>query len=408
MRVVVKEDNASLARIEEKCINCGVCQKTCLENNNIGDNCINCGQCILTCPTGALVPKYVYQKVLNYINDTDYTVVVLTSPAVRVAIGDEFGFEAGAFLEGKMVGALKKLGFDYVFDTTFGADLTVMEEASELVSRLAKKQTLFTSCCPAWVSFMALKHPEDLDYLSTSKSPIAMLGAMVKTYFADFSNLNKEKIITVALAPCVAKKYEMKFNDDVDFVITTRELAMMMRECGIDFPNCIDQEFDKLLGTGSGAGLIFGSSGGVMEATLRTAYYMLNKEKAPDKFYELAEVRGQADFKETIVDMKGQKLKVAVLNKVANVEKYYSQLKNYDFVEVMACPTGCVGGGGQPLVASSQAALYQAKRQQSLYASDKENKLKESYANKDLQVAYSTYINKNKVNLHREKEKIPR
>lgn len=400
-RVEVKNDNLSLRRIEEKCINCGMCLKTCASINNLEKDCINCGQCILTCPTGALVPKFDYKDVLNYLFDTDKIMVVMTSPAVRVAIGDEFGFKPGEFLEGKMVSSLRALGFDYIFDTTFGADLTVMEEANELVQRINHNQRpMFTSCCPSWILYMKKYHLDDMKYVSTCKSPIAMQGAMIKTYFADLNEIPKDKIITVALTPCVSKKTEMAQYKDVDYVITTRELVMMLRECNIDFNNLQAQEFDRMLGKGSGAGLIFGASGGVMEASLRTAYYMLNKECAPENFYKLEEVRGEHDLKEAIIDMKVKSIKVAVVNKISNVEKYYDYLKNYDFVEVMSCPGGCIGGGGQPLVATNKMEEYRQERINSLYKDDEQNKVKESYTNPEIKDAYDVYINKEDVKLH--------
>lgn len=318
-----------------------------------------------------------------------------------MAIGDEFGFAPGDFLEGKMVSCLRALGFSYVFDTTFGADLTVMEEANEFIARIKNDgPTMFTSCCPSWVLFMEKYHKEDLSLLSSCKSPIAMQGAMIKTYFADLNDIPKEKIITVALTPCVSKKTEIAKFQDVNYVITTRELVMMLRECDIDFANLEDQSFDFLLGKGSGAGVIFGTSGGVMEATLRTAYYMLNKEKAPENFYNLMEVRGEKDIKEATINMKQRSIKVAVVNKISNVIKYYNFLKRYDFVEVMACPGGCIGGGGQPLVANNKMAEYRAERTKSLYENDNKCKVKDSYSNKEIQDAYDTYINKNKVELY--------
>lgn len=400
-RIEVLPGNLSIARIEEKCINCGMCLNTCKSINNIGSDCINCGQCILTCPSGALIPKYDYQKVLNYLNDTEYTVVVFTSPAVRVAIGDEFGFNPGTFLEKKMVGALKSLGFDYVFDTTFGADLTVMEEANELVERINnKKIPLFTSCCPSWVEFIKHHHPEDINLLSSCKSPIAMEAAMIKSYFADMYELDKEKIIAVALTPCVSKKTEKSIYPETDFVITTRELVMMIREMGIDFSNVAEMEFDKLLGKGSGGGLIFGVSGGVTEACLRTAYYMINRKKAPEEFYCLKELRDEQDLKVSEVDMGEFKLKVAVANKISTVIKNYEFLKSCDFVEVMSCPGGCIGGAGQPLSAIKDMKEIRSERINSMYYAEKETQVKESYMNSEIQDAYISYISKNNVELH--------
>lgn len=400
-RVEVKEDNLCLNRIEEKCINCGMCLKTCKSINGFENDCINCGQCILTCPSGALTPKYDYQKVLNFINDTDYTVVVFTAPAVRVAIGDAFGFPPGSFLEGKMVSALKQIGFDFVFDTTFGADLTIMEEASELLTRIQNKNLpMFTSCCPSWVLYSEKYHPELVKNLSTCKSPIAMQGAIIKSYFAEMYEIPKEKIISVSLTPCISKKYERSLYPDTDYVITTSELILMIQELGIDFQNLEDAPFDKLLGKGSGGGLIFGVSGGVMESILRTAYYMVNKEKAPEQFYEFLEIRGEKDIKEATVDMKEFKLKIAVVNKVSTIEKNYDKLKNYDFIEVMSCPGGCIGGGGQPLVAIKDLPSIRQERISSMYQDDKNLKIKESYMNPEIRDAYTCYINKRNIKLH--------
>ncbi len=400
-RVEVKEDNLCLNRIEEKCINCGMCLKTCKSINGFENDCINCGQCILTCPSGALTPKYDYQKVLNFINDTDYTVVVFTAPAVRVAIGDAFGFPPGSFLEGKMVSALKQIGFDFVFDTTFGADLTIMEESSELLTRIQNKNLpMFTSCCPSWVLYSEKYHPELVKNLSTCKSPIAMQGAIIKSYFAEMYEIPKEKIISVSLTPCISKKYERSLYPDTDYVITTSELILMIQELGIDFQNLEDAPFDKLLGKGSGGGLIFGVSGGVMESILRTAYYMVNKEKAPEQFYEFLEIRGEKDIKEATVDMKEFKLKIAVVNKVSTIEKNYDKLKNYDFIEVMSCPGGCIGGGGQPLVAIKDLPSIRQERISSMYQDDKSLKIKESYMNPEIRDAYTCYINKRNIKLH--------
>lgn len=399
-RIEVLPGNFSIERIEEKCINCGMCLKTCQNINGFDHDCINCGQCILTCPSGALVPKFDYRPVLNYINDTDYTVVAFTAPAIRVAIGDEFGYNPGEFLEGKMVGILKELGFDYVFDTTFGADLTVMEEANELVQRINEGKPLFTSCCPSWVLYMEKYHPEDLDLLSSCKSPIAMQSAMIKSYFADMYDIDKKKIIAVAITPCVSKKTERVIYPETDYVITTRELALMIREMGLDFNNTKEIEFDKLLGKGSSAGLIFGVSGGVTEAALRTAYYMINRSKAPEEFYNLVDVRGECDFKTAIVDMGIKKINVAVVNKVSSVIKHYEDLKKYDFVEVMSCPGGCIGGGGQPLNAIKDMESIRENRIKNMYEHGDKQNIKESYMNREIQDAYISYISKSNVELH--------
>lgn len=400
-RIEIKPNNVSIDRIEEKCINCGMCKKTCNSINNLTDDCINCGQCILTCPSGALIPKYDYKKVLNYINDTDYVVVAFTAPAVRVAIGDEFGFPEGTFLEGKMVSALRNIGFNYVFDTTFGADITIMEEASELAERLKHKKTpLFTSCCPSWVLYMRKYHQEDLDYLSACKSPIAMEAIMVKSYFSEMYEIPKEKIITVSIAPCVAKKTERMYYPETDISITTRELAMLIRESSIDFCNLKDEEFDSLMGKSSSSGLIFGASGGVTEAVIRTVYYMINGKKAPIKLYHLDEIRKEEDFKSTTIDLGKYYLKVAVVNKISTVIEKYEELKKYDFVEVMACPGGCVGGAGQPLGAIKDMKDIRKSRSDSLYKIDSKENIKEAYMSSKIQDAYISYISKNDLELH--------
>lgn len=400
-KVNISSDNISIYRIEEKCLNCGMCLKTCKSINNIDNDCINCGQCILTCPSGALVPKYDYKKVLNYINDTDYCVVAFTAPAVRVAIGDEFNYAPGTFLEGKMVSALKKIGFDYCFDATFGADLTVMEESYELIEKLKRKEKpLFTSCCPSWVKYFKTYHEKDINNLSTCKSPLSMEATMIKTYFKDMYNLEKDKIITVSIVPCVAKKYERKLYPETDFALTTKELAMMIRETNIDFESLKDKEFDKLLGSSSSSGLIFGASGGVTEAVLRTVYYMLNGKKAPAKFYHFDEIRHEQDFKTATIDLQKYYVKVAVVNKISTVKEKYDLLKQYDFVEVMACPGGCIGGGGQPLQSIKNSKQIRESRIDSIYNKDNESNIKESFMNPLIQDAYISYISKNNVELH--------
>lgn len=400
-KVNISKDNKCIYRIEEKCLNCGMCLKTCKSINNINNDCINCGQCILTCPSGALVPKFDYKRVLNYINDTDYIVVAFTAPAVRVAIGDEFGFEAGSFLEGKMISALKKIGFNYCFDVTFGADLTIMEESYELIHNLKmKKKPLFTSCCPSWVKYFTTYHKNDLQHLSTCKSPISMQATMIKTYFKDMYNIDKDKIITVSITPCVSKKYEKELYPETDFSLTTKELAMMIRETNVDFKSLKDEEYDKLLGKSSSSGLIFGASGGVTEAVLRTTYYMLNGKMAPAKFYHFDELRNELDFKTATVDLQKYYVKVAVINKISTVIEKYDLLKEYDFVEVMACPGGCIGGGGQPLLSIKDGIETRQKRIDSLYNVDNESKIKESFKSPLIQDAYISYISKNNIKLH--------
>lgn len=396
-KVKIDETNYSLQRINEKCIECGQCLETCQKLNHLSpDDCINCGQCILTCPMGALVPKYNYKEVLANIHDEEKIVVVSVSPAVRVAIGDEFGFEPGEFLEKKLVGVLKEIGFDYVFDTTFGADLTIMEEASELIERIKSNQNLpmYTSCCPSWVLNIEKYHSEDISLLSSCKSPIGMQGAIIKNYFAKLKKLNPEDIVTVSLAPCVSKKSEIKRDQENnnDYVITTSELAMLIREMKIDFKEVKEKEFDSILGRGSGAGVIFGSSGGVMEAALRTAYYLLNGCEAPENLLNLTELRGFVPIKEAEVDLGTAKIKVAVIYGIDQVNKIYSILKNYQFVEIMTCPNGCVGGGGQPILPKQKQTTYIEAREKNLYQNDKNSTKRCSYENEDIKKIYKEYL----------------
>ena len=403
-RVQISPDNPSIARIEEKCINCGICKNIC--ENVVGIKykkedvlqpiCINCGQCVVNCPTGALVTKYNYKKILNYLNDTDYIVTVSLAPAVRVALQEEFNQEAGANVTKKIVTALKNLGFDYVFDLTFGADLTIMEEATELVKRLKTKENLpmFTSCCPSWVKYMELYHDDLLNHLSTCKSPIGMQAAVINSYFILYKDIPKDKIINVMVAPCTAKKYEINRDEitDMDYVITTRELAMMLRECEIDFNSLEESEFDELLGGGSGAGDIFGTSGGVMESALRCAYHIVTNEDAPVSFYDLESVRGNTAIKEAKIKMGNYDLKICAVFGMPNLEKVLKDMSKYDFIEVMNCPLGCVGGGGQPLGVISKMTDDRIKRSKGLYNIDANKKIRVAYKNVDIINLYRAYL----------------
>ena len=403
-RVWVSEVNPSIMRINKKCINCGMCKNICESKTGIKYDrekvlrpiCINCGQCIIGCPTGALVPRYDYKKVLEYINNPDYTVVVCTAPAVRVALGDDFGLEPGELVTGKMVSALKRAKFDYVFDTAFAADLTIIEEANELVKRISNKKNLpqFTSCCPSWVKYCEIYHDELLPNLSTAKSPISMHGPIIKSYFSEKNNISPDKIITVTIAPCTAKKYEIKREElpGNDFVLTTSELAILLREQGIDFKNLEDEKFDSLLGESSGAGVIFGNSGGVMEAALRTAYYYIEKKQAPANFLNFEALRGLDEIKEATVTIDNKDIKVAVVYGMPNLEKILPEKDKYAFIEVMNCPGGCIGGGGQPLVAANKLQEYKEKRIASLYNVDKSLKKHCSYENQEIAKLYDEYL----------------
>lgn len=403
-KVWISEVNPSILRINKKCINCGMCKNICENKTGIKYDrskvlepiCINCGQCILNCPTGALIPKYDYKKVLEYLIDPNYTVVVSIAPSVRVALGDEFGLEPGELVTGKIITALKEVNFDYVFDISYGADLTIMEEATELVNRIKNKDRLpqFTSCCPAWVKYCEIYHDDLLDNISTSKSPISMQGAVIKSYFSQEKNIDANKIITVTIAPCTAKKYEIKREElqGNDFILTTSELAILLREQNINFNGLKESDFDSLLKEASGAGVIFGNSGGVMEAALRTAYYLLENKSAPAEFYHLEKIRGLEDIKEATINIGSLAFKVAVVYGMPSLEKLLPLKEQYMFIEVMNCDGGCIGGGGQPLIPISKSKEYQEKRIESLYKVDKNSSLRNSYENSEVIALYKNYL----------------
>ncbi len=393
-KVFISNEQSSLQRIDSKCIDCGQCLEGCKTCNGLKDgDCIHCGACILKCPMGALVPKYNYKEVIANLHDEEKIVVASVSPAVRVSIGDEFGYPPGAFLEEKLVGVLKALGFDYVLDTTFGADLTVMEEASEFIERLnQKKRPMFTSCCPSWVAFMKKYHENDLGLLSSTKSPIRMQGAIIKTYFAQLKQLNPEDIVTVFVTPCVSKKTEILNDVFCDYVITTSELAMMIREQSLDFKTVSEKKFDSLLGKGSSSGLIFGASGGVLNAVIRTSYSLLNREAPPHELVELSHLKGTDSFKEMEVDLKVCKINVAIVYGLRNLNSLYDSLKEkYDLIEVMTCDLGCVGGGGQPIVPINKKEEYIRERRKSLYQQDS-NETSFSYDNPEIKKIYDTFL----------------
>ncbi len=398
----VEKNNCALKFLADKCTNCGLCKKIC--ENTVGIKyhkeevkkpvCINCGQCILNCPFNALTTKNDYQKVLELLK-ADNIVTISIAPAIRTTIGEEFGLEAGTIVTKKLVTALKKAGFTYVFDLTFGADLTVMEEAMELVNRLNKQENLplFTSCCPSWVKYAEIYHPELLNHLSSTKSPIMMQASVIDEYFFKKNNPSK-KVINVMLAPCTAKKMEIKKPElkGMDYCLTTHEVALLLQELKIDLPTLGGTDFDKVLADGSGAGNIFGTSGGVLEATLRTAYYYLTGEDATTSFLHFSKIRGFDSIREASITILDKTYKVASVYGLPNLEKLLPHLDDYIMIEVMNCPNGCIGGGGQPKLAVPKQKEAREKRASSLYQIDEKKTIRLSYQNPDILRLYSTYL----------------
>ncbi len=417
--------NPCLVRDQEKCILCGRCIRICRDVQgmnvysfanrgfdtivstafecDLGEvECSYCGQCASVCPTGAIVERDDTEKVWDAINDPDKIVIVQTAPSVRVAIGEELGMEPGSIVTGKMVAALRHLGFDKVFDTDFSADLTIMEEGYEFIDRLQNggKLPMITSCSPGWVNMIELKYPELLDHLSTAKSPQQMFGAVAKTYYPHKEGIDPAKIVSVSVMPCTAKKAEAARPEmcasgyrDVDIVITTRELGRMIREAGIDFKNLPEEQFDSPLGTGSGAGVIFGTTGGVMEAALRTVADVLAGENLPRVDYE--EVRGMEHTREAEIEIAGKKIKIAVVHTLKSamemLERVKSGAADYQFIEVMACPGGCIGGGGQPVPVNAEIRKL---RRKGLFDCDRANELRKSHENPEIIELYDTWLGK--------------
>ena len=416
-------------RDNEKCILCRRCVAVCEKNQGVGViganargfdthigcafemplgsvSCISCGQCITVCPTGAIAERDDTQKVLDAINDPAKHVIVQTAPAVRVGLGEEFGYEMGTIVTGKLVAALRALGFDKVFDTNFSADLTIMEEATEFLGRYTKKENLplITSCSPGWIKFCETYYPEFIPNLSSCKSPQGMFGAVAKTYYAEKMGIDPKDIYVVSVMPCTAKKFEAERLDhtaveglaDIDAVITVRELARMIKKAGILFNQLPDEEYDAPFGLGTGAGTIFGATGGVMEAALRTAYETLTGEELQN--LEFNEVRGVEGIKEATYTIAGNEIRVAVTSGTANAKKLLEMIKSgektYDFIEVMACPGGCVNGGGQPIQPASvhNNVDIRAKRAAGLYNDDKNLPLRKSHLNPDVKAIYAEYF----------------
>ncbi len=417
------ESNPSLVRDQEKCILCGRCIRVCRDvqgmnvysfagrgfttivstafERDLKDSvCSYCGQCSSVCPTGAIVEKDDTGKVWEAINDAEKVVIVQTAPSVRVALGEELNMAPGSIVTGKMVAALRRLGFDKVFDTNFSADLTIMEEGHEFVHRLRNGGVLpmITSCSPGWVNMIEMKYPELLPHLSTAKSPQQMFGAVAKTYYAERAGLDPAKIVSVSVMPCTAKKAEAARSEmcdsgyrDVDIVITTRELGRMIREAGLDFASLPEENFDSPLGTGTGAAVIFGITGGVMEAALRTVADVVAGQSLPKVDYQ--EVRGLAETREAVIKIGDAEVKIAVVNTLASARKMLERIKagtaDYQFIEVMACPGGCIGGGGQPVPVNGEIRKI---RRAGLLECDRSSEFRKSHENPEIKELYATWM----------------
>ena len=418
----------SIVREPNKCVLCRRCVAACAKVQKIGVigpvmrgfntaiapawnkqlaevSCVNCGQCIEACPVGCLHEKDDTEKVWNLLADPDRHVVVQTAPAVRAALGEEFGMPMGTCVTGKMAAALRRLGFDKVFDTDFGADLTIMEEGTELLGRLQNGGVLpmITSCSPGWIKYCEHYYPEMIPNLSSCKSPHEMLGAVIKSYYAGREDLDPNKVVVVSVMPCTAKKFEAQRPElsnnglqDVDVVITTRELARMIKEAGIDFARLPDEDFDDMFGESTGASVIFGVTGGVMEAALRTVYEVVTG-KTLEKL-EFEGVRGFEGVKEATVQMGDLEVKVAVAHGTGNAARLLDAVKSgekhYHFIEIMGCPGGCVTGGGQPIVCADVQAEVNVKelRAKALYGEDEGKKLRKSHENPSIKKLYAEFL----------------
>lgn len=415
-RVAISPYNPGIVRDDEKCVLCGQCVEACKNVMGVYGNyplplknevaCVNCGQCAMVCPSGAITERRSVKEVLDALNDDTKHVVVQTAPATKISLGEEFGMEPGTSVGKKMVGALKEAGFDAVIDTCFGADLTIMEEASELIHRLTKaKEEIphFTSCCPGWVKYCEYFYPEMMSHLSTCKSPQNMLGAIVKSYYADKKGISPENIVNVSIMPCTAKKFEIARdelqvdgNRDMDYVLTTRELAVLLKHKGIDLNSVADGEYDSILGEATGAGKIFGATGGVTEAAVRTAYYLATGSNPPADLLSWQKVRGMTAVKEAVADIPGVgSINIAVCHGLENARQLLNGIKasgsKWQFIEFMACPGGCIGGGGQP---KSLDKDIKQKRIAAIYKEDTVSKKHCSYDNSEVQTIYKDFLGK--------------
>ena len=427
-----KEVTASIVRNMDKCIFCRRCESVCNEVQKVGalgavrrgfnttiapafdkklseSECTYCGQCVAVCPVGALTERDHTNRLLEDLEDPDKVVLVQTAPAVRVALGEAFGMEPGTIVTGKMVTALRELGFNYVFDTDFAADLTIMEEGAEVLDRLSRflegdktvALPILTSCCPAWVNFFEHYFPDMLNIPSTARSPQQMFGSIAKSYWAEKMGIPREKLVVVSIMPCLAKKYEcdreefkVDGNPDVDYSISTRELATLIKRANIDFEGLPDSEFDMPLGASTGAGVIFGASGGVMEAALRSVYEIYTGRTLEKVDFET--VRGMDGFRKATVDLNGFELKVGIAHGLGNARKLLEEIRRheceYHVIEIMACPGGCIGGGGQPLH-HGRAEVLKA-RAEAIYREDEGKPIRKSHENPYIQQLYEECLGK--------------
>ncbi|MFA5217317.1 MAG: NADH-dependent [FeFe] hydrogenase, group A6 [Bacteroidales bacterium] len=426
-----KEDRSpAIIREMDKCILCRRCEMMCNEIQTVGalsginrgfqsvvatafeqdlikSPCTFCGQCVAVCPTGALTEVDHTSQVIRMLANPKKTVIVQTAPAVRAALGEEFGLEPGTLVTGKMVTALKQLGFDYVFDTDFAADLTIMEEGTELLERLTRfldgdRSTplpILTSCCPAWVNFFEEYFPEMSDIPSTARSPQQMFGAIAKTYFADKIGVSREDLVVVSIMPCLAKKYECQReefktdgNPDVDFAVSTRELAALIKQANISFNSLEDSDFDAPLGESTGAGVIFGTTGGVIEAAVRTAYELYTGKKLERISFD--ELRGMGGIRHATIDFDGLPINIGIAHGLGNARKLLESIKagtcNFHAIEIMACPGGCIGGGGQPLHHGDSSIIL--ARQKAIYQEDSMKPIRKSHDNPYIKKLYEEFL----------------
>mgnify|MGYP004668397699 FL=1 len=420
----IDDKSPSIVRDPNKCILCRRCVSMCnkvqkigaigvtergfkscvstVGHNSLNDvNCTFCGQCIEVCPTGALAEKDSTQIVWDKINDKGTYVIVQTAPSIRVALGEEFGMPIGTNVEGKMVNALKQMGFNKVFDTNTGADFTIVEEGTEFIKRLNNNDNLpmITSCCPGWVKYIEMNYPENINHLSSCKSPHEMFGALLKTYYAEKEGIDPSSIFVVSVMPCIAKKYERQreeMKQDVDAVITTRELARMIKQAKIDFVNLDDANFDDPMGEATGSAAIFGVTGGVMEAALRSVSEIITGKPLDKITFE--QVRGEKGIKRAEIKIGDQKVKVVVAHGLANAQTIMEEIKSgkadYQFVEIMACPGGCITGGGQPIKSAKiqEEVDVHKKRAEAMYSIDEKSVIRKSHENPVLKQIYKDFL----------------